>query len=91
MPNVPELQVTCITLSSPGSGHEAITHIGANNQKWAVANVIAAIQTKTSIFYTFVNGSRADVGVVNGQSGPYLRTYADGKWTDNLLALRRCP
>ena len=26
------------------------------------------------------------VGVVRG-SPPYIRTYADGKWTDNLLAL----
>lgn len=28
------------------------------------------------------------IGVVNA-SPPYLRTHADGKWTDNLLALPR--
>lgn len=28
------------------------------------------------------------VGVVNA-SPPYLRTYADGRWTDNLLSLPR--
>lgn len=29
-----------------------------------------------------------DVGVVNADP-PYLRTYANGKWTDNLLSLPR--
>ncbi len=29
-----------------------------------------------------------DVGVVEANP-PYLRTHADGKWTDNLLALPR--
>ena len=33
---------------------------------------------------------RANVGVVNGPSGKYVRTYADGKWNDNLLALPEC-
>jgi Protein of unknown function (DUF3892) len=35
-------------------------------------------------------GNRADVGVVTPTHGAkYLRTYADGVWTDNLLALPR--
>ena len=35
-------------------------------------------------------GNRVDVGVVTPQIGEkYLRTYADGKWIDNLLALPR--
>ncbi len=35
-------------------------------------------------------GNRVDVGVVTPSRGEkYLRTYADGKWTDNLLALPR--
>lgn len=35
-------------------------------------------------------GNRAEVGVVTPKVGQkYLRTYADGKWTDNLLALPR--
>jgi hypothetical protein len=33
-------------------------------------------------------GDRADVGVVTPPAGSkYLRTFADGVWTDNLLAL----
>ena len=35
------------------------------------------------------DGNRTvDVGFVNA-SPPYIRTYADGVWTDNLLALLR--
>jgi hypothetical protein len=35
------------------------------------------------------DGTRAvEVGVVN-VTPPYIRTYADGVWTDNLLALPR--
>jgi hypothetical protein len=35
-------------------------------------------------------GNRADVLVVTPTYGAkYLRTYADGRWTDNLLALPR--
>ena len=32
------------------------------------------------------SGNHVDVRVVHAQT-PYLQTYADGKWTDNLLAL----
>lgn len=55
------------------------------------AQVVAWIETDHSKAYVedaYVN--RADVGVVTPQSGQKcLRTYADGKWTDNLLALPR--
>ena len=35
-------------------------------------------------------GHRVPVAVVKPSSGPkYLRTYADGVWTDNLLSLPR--
>lgn len=32
----------------------------------------------------------AHVGVVQNNGRPYLRTYADGKWSDNLLSLPEC-
>ena len=50
----------------------------------------ASIEAKTNTFYTLVGGKRADVGVVNGANGKYVRTYADGVWNDNLLALPEC-
>ncbi|OAZ41479.1 hypothetical protein A9Z40_01935 [Microbacterium arborescens] len=38
--------------------------------------------------YVGVGSSRVSVGVVRPQSGqPFLRTYADGKWTNNLVSL----
>jgi len=52
--------------------------------------VIDSIEGKTNTFYTNVNGSRGNIGVVDGANGKYLRTYADGKWNDNLLSLPEC-
>jgi hypothetical protein len=37
-------------------------------------------------------GNRSEVGVVNPGNGRarYVRTFADGVWNDNLLALPEC-
>lgn len=86
-----DAQVTCITKPDRNSKHEAITHLGGQGWKWTRQQVIASIEDKTNTFYTRVNGKRADVGVVTGSNGKYLRTYADGVWNDNLLALPECP
>jgi hypothetical protein len=43
---------------------------------------------KANSFYT-VNGNRGHIRVVNGPNGPFVRTYADGKW-NILLALPEC-
>ncbi|NOK32241.1 DUF3892 domain-containing protein [Corallococcus exercitus] len=88
-----DVQVTCVTMGKSGSGHEAITHVGGpggGGWKWTVAQVAASIRSKTNTFYTMVDGRRADIGVVDGEKGPYLRTYADKVWNDNLLALGEC-
>jgi hypothetical protein len=38
--------------------------------------------------YVGIGADRVDVGVVRPEGeDPYLRTYADGKWTNNLLSL----
>jgi len=38
------------------------------------------------------NGKRSNVGVVREASrAPFLRTYADGDWNNNLLSLDQCP
>ena len=52
--------------------------------------VIDSINAKENTFHTLVGGNRATVGVVDGPNGEYLRTHADGKWNDNLLALPEC-
>lgn len=86
-----DAQVTCITKPNRNSSHEGITHLGGATWKWTRQQVVDSINARTNTFYTMVNGKRADVGVVNGANGQYVRTHADGVWNDNLLALPECP
>ena len=85
-----DVQVTCINKQPRNNTHEGITHLGGSDWKWTRQQVINSIKNKTNTFYTRVNGKRADVGVVHGANGDYVRTYADGVWNDNLLALLEC-
>lgn len=92
-----DVRITCITLSDTNKQHEHITHVGSPQftppgTKWSVAQVVTAIESKQHTFYvTDGNSKRADVGVVTPTSGPkFLRTYADGKWNNNLLSLPSC-
>ncbi|WP_313452002.1 DUF3892 domain-containing protein [Brevundimonas sp.] len=89
-----DVQVSCIKKQPRNDPYEGITHLGGTGGggwKWTRQEVISSIESKTNTFYTLVNGNRGDIGVVNGQNGKYLRTYADGKWNDNLLSLPECP
>ena len=91
-----DCQIRCITKSDSRGGHEHITHVGnvPANWKWTVAQVVASIDAKSNTFYVLDGrtGKRADVGVVRSTHGnPYIRTYADGIWNDNLLSLPACP
>lgn len=85
-----DAQVTCINKQPRDSTHEGITHLGGSGWRWTRQQVIDSIEAKTNTFYTYVAGNRGSIGVVNGPNGKYLRTYADGKWNDNLLSLPEC-
>lgn len=91
-----EFQVTCITKPDRFSTHEHITHIGnmAGNWRLPREDAIRRIDSKQDAFYTIdkATGRKVYVGVVrgDGDKAPYLRTYADGKWNDNLLAQQEC-
>ena len=85
-----DVQVTCINKQPRDNTHEGITHLGGPSWRWTRKQVIDSIEAKTNTFYTLVAGNRGNIGVVNGQNGKYLRTYADGKWNDNLLSLPEC-
>ena len=90
-----DVRVTCITKPNVFSSHEHITHIGGANWKWDRDTVIQSIELKQNTFYVLdpVTGKKAYIGVVRPRDGrsPYLQTYADGQWNDNLLSLAQCP
>lgn len=90
-----DVRITCITKSHPQGGNEFITHVGAldGRWRWTKEQTIRSIEDKSNTFFVVdaASGKRADVGVVRPSVGtPYLRTYADGIWTDNLLSLPAC-
>jgi hypothetical protein len=85
-----DVQVTCITKRNPAARYEGITHLGGSGWWWTVAQVIQSIEARTNTFYTSVNGVRANVEVVQGPTGKYVRTHRDGRPTDNLLELSLC-
>jgi hypothetical protein len=85
-----DVQVSCVLKT--GTNHESITHlggVGGGGWCWTKQQVVDSINAKANTFYTSVNGVRANIGVVNA-TPPYVRTHADGTWTDNLLALPAC-
>lgn len=91
-----EYQVSCITKSLPNGGHEHITHIGgAAGGGWRLTreSAVSRIVAKTERFYTLdkTTGNKVYIGVIPIGPIRYLRTYADGKWNDNLLAQPTCP
>jgi hypothetical protein len=92
---VSEFEVNCINKPNRDSRHEHITHIGNSNQSWRITreSAIERIDSKKEAFYTVdkTTGKRVYIGVVReAGKAPYLRTYADGKWNDNLLAQQEC-
>lgn len=92
-----EFQVSCITKSPPDSAtHQHITHIGGiGGGAWRLtkASAIRRIESKEEAFFTVdaSTGKKVYIGVVREAGNePYLRTYADGTWNNNLLALPLC-
>lgn len=90
-----DCRITCIVKPHPNSPHEHITHVGNPPQwLWTREQVISSIEAGANSFFVLdgFTGKRAEVGVVRELSkAPYLRTYADGYFNDNLLALHQCP
>lgn len=90
-----EFEVNCVNKPNRSSANEHITHIGHTVNKWRLTreSAISRIEAKTDAFYTLdkTTGKRIYIGVVR-EAGkvPYLRTYADSKWNDNLLAQAEC-
>lgn len=91
------VQITHVRLSPPNSNdHQAITHVAWTNPENGKSDnstkpvMVDWIDNKGGSAYTSNGSKRASVGVVKPQVGePYLRTYADGQWNNNLLSLPR--
>lgn len=90
------IRITAIRQSG-GTGHEHITHLwwinpaSGQTSDNTRAQIVSWIENENGKAYVEdSHGNRADVGVVTPTYGQkYLRTHADGRWTDNLLALPR--
>jgi hypothetical protein len=94
-----EFLVTCINKPNRMSSYEHITHIGnitndpANRWRLAREEAIRRIEAKEEAFYTVdrATGNKMYIDVVRETGrNPFLRTHADGKWNDNLLAQTEC-
>jgi len=85
-----DARVTCITRQPRKSPHEGITHLGGHGWKRTRAEVIAAIEGGRDTFYIQTGVNRAEIGVLNGPNGKYLRAYEHGQWNDSLLTLPTC-
>lgn len=83
------LRCTAIRMSQGGYHHEHITHIwtsdgSVHTRAWMVAYVEAS----GSAYVQDAYGNVASLAVRKSSAGnKYVQTYADGTWTDNLLAL----
>jgi hypothetical protein len=87
-----DLQVTCVNKPDRLSTHEAITYLGGYGWRWTRQQVVDAIKARTSTFYTYVGGKRADIEArVSPNGTEYIQSHADGYWNNNLLALKECP
>jgi Protein of unknown function (DUF3892) len=90
-----EFEVNCITKPNRESRHEHITHIGNSNNGWQLTReaAISRIESKQESYYTVDKQTTRKVYIeVVREAGkaPFLRTQADDKWNDNLLAQREC-
>lgn len=88
-----EFRITCVTKPNRYSSHEHITSVGVEgfSNRLSIADVITYTRTLGYAFYTWVNGRKAYVEIVDvpGRAS-YIRTQPDGTRTDNLLALPEC-
>lgn len=90
------VRITAVRLSQGGYLHEHITDVkwtsyeNGNTGQSTKAEMVKWIDVDKGRAYVETATSKVEVGVVKPQGGtPYLRTYANGTWTDNLLSLPR--
>lgn len=84
----------CITKrGSHWNPHERIQALGGQSPtRWYdnEDNIIAAIERRTSTYYTMVNNREAEIIVATQNGRKYLKTVSDGYAPNNLLNLAEC-
>jgi hypothetical protein len=85
-----------VQMSSGGTAHQHIASVKWKNPDSGKSgestrqNMVDFISNKGGSAYVCGGDAHiARVGVVKKAEPPYIRTYADGEWSDNLLALPR--
>lgn len=94
---MPNLQIDAIRMSAGGSGHEHITHVfGPAFQSKTRYEAVSDIFHSRNTFFTQGNALAGQTPVARVADNKavlsysdYLRTHANGQWTDNLLSLPR--
>jgi hypothetical protein len=88
------IEITHIRLAGASRAHEYITGFRWTNRTTGATNdssktqLVAWIDAKQGSAYVGNGPQQAPVGTVHPAGGaPYLRTHADGEWTNNLLSL----
>lgn len=87
------IEITHVRFGSTKKTEDEIVSYKWKNQDGKVAQsdkptMVDWIDNKKGTAYVGAGSNRVNVGVVKPQGGqPYLRTHADGKWTNNLLNL----
>ena len=86
--------ITAVHMTTGGSGHEHIANVKwldpgtSNSGESTTATMVDWIDNKSGV--AKVKSTVGDVMVGTVAATPkYLRTHADGKWTNNLLSLPR--
>jgi hypothetical protein len=89
------IYIYAVHMAGAGTHHEHIASVRWKNPdngkagELATAAMVSWITDQNGTAYVCGgNAHMARVGVVK-TSTPYLRTYADGAWSDNLLAIPR--
>jgi hypothetical protein len=85
-----------VRMTPSGSSHRHISSVrwknpdnGKSGESTRQTMVDWITKKNGSAYVCGGNGHMARVGVVKKADPPYIRSYADGEWSDNLLALPR--
>ena len=88
------IEITNIRFTGTAKNHESISHYRWRNTATGgfgtsdKATLVAWVATAGNHAFVITNSVRAAVDVVRASQGmPFLRTQADGLWSNNLLAL----